>query len=215
MNPSRLALFLVSLALRAPATAPAQQEFRPVDQAVQQPEFFAFRARLQTAVARRDTAAVLAVLHPGVRNTFGGEGGVQEFREAWHLEAPDSRLWPTLAAVLAWGGSFGADGSFTAPYVSSCWPADLDGFEYIAVVGDSARVRSQPDSSGTLLANLGFSIVPVGDVEDRDAAWLPVRLADGRSGYVDRRCLRGPADYRAVFAKLDGRWQLTALIAGD
>ena len=57
----------------------------PIDEASQRPEFFTFRAQLQRVIARRDWAAVLAVVHPKIRTSFGpfqlGElprGGLQE-----------------------------------------------------------------------------------------------------------------------------------------
>lgn len=69
------------------------------------------------------------------------------------------------AGVLAHGGTFGPDGTFTAPYLFS--------------------------------------------------TWVHIKLAAGRTGFVDRRFLRSPVDYRVNFAKLDGRWQLVFFLAGD
>jgi hypothetical protein len=89
----------------------------PVDQAVRDPGFFAFRARLQRAIAARDTTALLAVLDPSIKLSFGGDGGPERFREMW-LE-PNSRrrgldVWTRLAEVLALGGRFWNDSSFVA-----------------------------------------------------------------------------------------------------
>jgi hypothetical protein len=42
-----------------------------------------------------------------------------------------------------------------------------------------------------------------------------VRLPDGRAGFVDSRFVRSPIDYRAAFARIDGRWQMTLFLAGD
>jgi hypothetical protein len=90
-----------------PTHAQAQQSsVLPVDEAAKDPEFFVFRARLQRAVATHDTAAVMRVVAPTIRNSLGGNGGRQEFREKWGIADPDkSRLWAVLGFVLALGAS--------------------------------------------------------------------------------------------------------------
>ena len=56
---------------------------------------------------------------------------------------------------------------------------------------------------------------PVRAAQPEDESWRAVRLPDGRAGFVDRRYLRSPIDYRAAFARIDGRWQMTLFLAGD
>jgi hypothetical protein len=76
-----LACLCLCLLLAAlPAQAQAQRPLLPVDQAAAQPDFFSFRAQLQAALARRDVDAVLAVVHPEIKNSFGGNDGIAEFR---------------------------------------------------------------------------------------------------------------------------------------
>ena len=112
------ARFVLVLCLLGVATAHGAppRRLEPVDQAATVPEFFSFRARLQAAVARHDTAAVLAVLSPAVKLSFGGDDGVEAFKAMWRPDAPDSGLWDTLATALALGSSFDAQGRFAAPY---------------------------------------------------------------------------------------------------
>src|SRR5687767_3243003 len=74
---------LLYLLLCLPLWAAAQPAFPPVDEASTVPDFFSFRAQLQAAVARRDTAAVEAALDPAVRLSFGGESGLDGFRRMW------------------------------------------------------------------------------------------------------------------------------------
>lgn len=131
----------------------------PVDEAAKQPDFFTFRAQLQVAIAKRDKAAVLAVVSKNIQNGFGDDNGINHFKKLWAIDKPNSKLWETLGTLLALGGGFQPDGSFNAPYVSSHWP-DVDGFENIAIVGDKVNIR-------------------------------------------------------AFFEKVEGRWKMTALLAGD
>lgn len=205
-------LLLGSLAV---TPAQAQQTLKPIDQAINQPDFFTFRARLQTALARRDVEAVLAVVHKDIKNSFGGDDGFDEFKKTWNLDKPDSKLWETLATVLALGGTFDEEGAFTAPYVFTSWPDDLDAFDHMAVTGNGVRVRSEPNTSAPTLATLSFSIVECLPDNDPDKPWVTIRLPSGKTGYIDRRFVRSSIDYRASFSKIDGRWQMTFFLAGD
>lgn len=206
---------LLLLGTLAATPAQAQQTLKPVDQAIAQPDFFTFRARLQTALARRDKEAVLAVVHKDIKNSFGGDDGADEFKKAWNLDKPDSKLWETLATVLALGGIFEPDGSFTAPYVFTNWPDELDAFEHMAVTGSGVRVRSEPNPSAPTLATLSFTLVECLPDNDPDKPWVSIRLAGGKTGYIDHRYVRSSIDYRASFSKIDGRWQMTFFLAGD
>ena len=99
-----IALLIALLAIPATPAASAQNDFRPVDQAAAQPDFFAFRTQLQAAIARRDIQALLAVVHKDIKNSFGGTDGVDEFKQIWELDKPGTLIWETLARVLALGG---------------------------------------------------------------------------------------------------------------
>ena len=216
MNPLRHSLFaLVMLTALATPQAHAQREFRPLDEAVMQPDFFSFRAQLLSTLARRDTPALLEVVHRNVKNSFGGNDGINEFKKTWALHKRDSRLWEVLATVLALGGSFTGDAAFHAPYVFSRWPADVDAFGNVAVVGSEVRVRASASRSAESIATLNFAIVERAEPSATGSAWVAVRLPGGRVGFIDRRFVRGPVDYRAIFTKADGKWMLSALIAGD
>jgi hypothetical protein len=99
-----------------------------------------FRTNLQAAVERHDRAAVLAVVDPKIRNGFGGDEGIEEFKDWWHIDDPNSKLWNELGIVLKLGGSFDSNGEFNAPYTFSRWPDDVDSFENVAVIGSNVRV---------------------------------------------------------------------------
>lgn len=193
----------------------AQGDFKPVDQAASQPDFFAFRAQLQAAVARRDKEAVLALLHKDIKNSFGGNGGVDEFKQVWELDKPGTPLWDALARVLSLGGSFIGDGRFVAPYVFSRWPSGTDPYGFVAVIGSGVRVRTEASASAASTHSLSSEIVEELQTQAPTDGWVAVMLADGKTGFVDKRLVRSPLDYRAIFGKTAGRWQMTMFIAGD
>src|SRR5262245_46601955 len=71
----------------------------PVDEALKQPGFFTFRARLQMAVAAHDVNAVMSFLDPHFRFGFGGDDGAKMLREM--LSGVDPDLWRSLGRILA------------------------------------------------------------------------------------------------------------------
>ena len=192
----------------------AQAVLPPVDEAAAQPDFFSFRAQLATAVARRDAAAVFEAVDDHVKTGFGGDDGRAAFERQWQPERPDSRLWETLGAVLALGGSFSGEHQFSAPYVYSRWPEHLDAFGHVAVIGSDVRLRAAPRADAPVIGRTSFGVLTLAGPAT-DAGWFEVRLPDGRSGHVARALARSPLDYRAIFERRDGRWRLVSLVAGD
>lgn len=215
----RLLMFLllaVSLGCHSHASAQVATLF-PVDEAAQQPDFFSFRARLLQAVEARDTAFLYSALAPNILNSFGGDGGVAEFREMWSPGDEGSRIWGVLTEILSLGGAFVEDSLFIAPYTSSSFPGEFDSFDHIAVIGSNVRVRARPDVRSRVLTTLSFDIVEMfhGDAGLPARGWVRVQLADGRRGYVAADYTRSPVARRAGFVRRDGRWLLRFLVAGD
>lgn len=208
------ALFVASLIAATPVMH-AQTQLLPADDAAAQPDFFTFRAHLQSAIARRDVQAILAVIHKDIKNSFGGNDGIEEFKETWKLTEPDSPFWDEMGKVLALGGNFDAEGRFVAPYIFSRWPENMDSFEHVAIVGANVRVRAAPKNDSATLASLSFAIVPLAESRNDDARWTAIRLHNGQTGYVSSQLVRSPIDYRAYFARAENRWQLTIFVAGD
>jgi hypothetical protein len=184
----------------------------PVDEASSKPDFLAYRERLQAAVARRDVDGVVAASDPGIRLGFDASGGVEAFRK---LVGERTESWEELRVVLALGGRFSTPTAFEAPYVYSDWPDQFDSFGCAAITGRNVRFRSAPRLDAPVVTALSYSIVQrVNDLVD-DNLWVRVRLGDGRTGYVWHAYVRSPADYRALFNLIDGRWRMTAFVAGD
>jgi hypothetical protein len=196
-----------------PCVQPGQTSPRllPVDEAATKPDFLAYRARLRTAVEKRDTAALIDASDPGIRLGFDASGGSARLRTMFS-ERPE--LWEELRAVLALGGSFSSPTAFAAPYVYSRWPSVLDSFECAAVVGRNVRLRMSPQLDGRIVTTVSHSIVRLLQT-GAEKQWSSVRLGDGRMGYIWHAYVRSPVDYRALFNLIDGRWRMTAFVAGD
>lgn len=128
-----------------------------VDEAPIDPDFLAFRTRLLEAVASRDSAFILSLVSDRILNSFGGNGGVDEFIMDWQLDSEDSRFWGEFETVLRLGGAFLAENKFLAPYVTATWQSvNLDGFEYSAVIGADVNVRSEPSLTAPVISTMSY-----------------------------------------------------------
>lgn len=207
------------LSAYSPAFA-KEAKLHPYDDASRDPSFFIFRAQLLEAIQQRDASFVISILSPNIKNSFGGNDGVSEFRKYWKLERSDSKFWNTMIKVLALGGSFSGETSFMAPYIYSKFPDEFDAFEYGVVIGENVNVRKEPKLSGQVMSTLSYDIVKVADWKPineagKKQAWVTVSLTGDVKGYIAADYIRSPIDYRAIFEKKNGKWQLTAFVAGD
>ena len=158
-----------------------------------------------------DIDALIEASDRGIRLGFDGSGGAETLRK---LFADRSELWDELRVVLASGGRFSSPPSFAAPYVYSNWPDGFDSFECAAVTGRNVRLRSAPKLDAPVIASVSHVIVRLLEPATGEL-WSRVQLGDGRTGYMWHAYVRSPIDYRALFNVIDGRWRMTAFVAGD
>lgn len=205
-----LILYLL-LAATPPETA---SRLPPVDACATDAGFAGFRASLLEAVARRDAAHLLAAVADDISVDFGGGRGRAYFAEAWDLDRPESSaLWGELEAALRLGCAVSDDGSYWSPSLFLA-PVIDDPFSTFLVVTPGAGLHAAPDPASPVVAALDWDLVQGIEWQEGDV-WWRVRLADGREGYARAEDLRSPVDYRAGFQRIDGRWRMTAFIAGD
>jgi hypothetical protein len=76
----------------------------PADEAADCPGFVAFRTNLQQIIKRKDSAALLEIVDPKIRTSFGDDNGRDTFRRMLAEPAADGDAWNELSAVLALGG---------------------------------------------------------------------------------------------------------------
>jgi hypothetical protein len=200
----------------------------PVDEGDRDPTFLIFRQRLLEAVKKRDAKYIRTILDPHITNTFGGDGGIDEFFERWKPESKETGLWEELTTILTLGGSFQEQGKpiFCAPYVFSRWDSiesyltDTEA-SYAAIIGDGVKLRSAANNSSEVKAELHYDVVKldyknsVREPLKEKYAWLNVVTLAGERGYVSARFVRDPLDYRACFEKSGETWYMTHFVAGD
>ena len=166
---------------------------------------------------RRDVPHVLGILDRSIKNNFGGDGGIEEFKEVWKLQSSDSELWEVLRFILTHGGAFSKDGTFVAPYFFSSFPElpDDEMYRYGAVIEDNVILRSRPDMNASGVATLSLHVVKQLDEDNLPEGWIKVATTEGATGYIPRPLYRNIVEYRAIFEKKNGAWRMMMLLAGD
>src|SRR5215212_3336972 len=135
---------------------------RPVDEAPLHPDFLRFRTQLKDIARRRDERALMQVVDPEIRISFGDNNGIDNFRRLvrGQFGQPASQFWSDFARMLDLGGTLREDRhGFVAPYIYSAWPNHYDSLQCSAVVGANVRVREQPRADGRIVATVSYSIV--------------------------------------------------------
>ena len=219
--PLLLALPVLLLACEpdaSPPDAPAEAEvpaFRgdltSVDDGAEIEGFSGLRDSLRAVVARRDTAALLALVAPDARLSFGDTpGGPGGFHDVWFEGDHGEPVWDVLPRLLD-GGSVEEDGAVMVPAVATLWPERLDPFANVAIPGDDVVAFDAP--GGTPLATLSRVTLPTsGPPAD---GWRPVTLPDGRAAVVPEPAVLSPVGYRATFWDDGDGWHLRSFLTGD
>jgi hypothetical protein len=198
------------------------QRLLSVDEANQDGSFAKYREQLIWAIESKSEKDLLPMLDSNIRLSFGGSGGLADFKKMWKPQDKNSPLWPKLEWVVRHGGSFrgtGANRMFWAPYVYSNWPENgPEPFEYGAIVGSKVQVLETSKKSSKPIATLDHHFVKVidgGHLKEKSPAFVKIQTPSGKTGYVRSSEIRSQLDYRAGFDKRSGKWKMTAFIAGD
>lgn len=221
-------LFLLGLVIFGLFNVSAQERYvKPVDEASKDASFLAFRTKLIAAAKRRDANYVLSVVDQNIKNGFGGNDGIAEFKKQWQIDRPGSRFWAEFLPVVTNGGAFGKEPgaavkTFFAPYVFSSFPEDLDAFEYSAIFGNNVNLRDAADLKAKSLGLLSYNVVKIDfqnsvkkSGSEDDYEWLKIETLGGKKGFVSAEFVRSAIDYRAGFEKIGGKWKMVYFLAGD
>ncbi len=205
-------------------TLSAQERYvMPFDEAKKDESFFAFRTKLIEVAKKRDAKYILSIVDRNIKNSFGGNDGIEEFKKSWKINRSNSEFWNEFLSVITNGGKFIKEGNnklFFAPYTFTSFPEDLDAFSYSAIFGSDVNLRSKADTNSPVVANLSYNVVEIlKSIKAKENAekvsWYEIKTLGGKRGFVKAEFARSPIDYRAGFEKKGGKWKMTVFIAGD
>ena len=190
-----------------------------VDEGAHDLSWAAFRAKLLTALEKRDRKFVLGVIDPKVRNGSDAPPGIAEFRRQWEFDSNDGVFWRQLPSSLsvgsAWFQRSNKERELCAPYVLAKWPRDVDPGVYGAISTNEAFVKAGPAWESATITKLSYQIVRVTDWEVPDIdpkfpqKWVRIRLLKEGNGYVPEEHIRSPIEHTACFVKAGKSWRLT------
>jgi hypothetical protein len=186
----------------------------PVEQCSGDRGFVQFRNRLKQVVARKDRAALLAMLAPDVMIDFGGGAGREEFARRWSFDPNEyGNVWTQLQTMLKLGCT-SAEGASLIPSLSEQLnDHGADEVFELRLVLPGAKLYRESGNEHTAAPIAAWSLATA--VESAGDLWTRIRLADGREGLVSDDVLYEPLGYRMVVQKRSGRWMITVFVAGD
>ncbi len=205
------------------------------------PEFAKFRQQLQQAIQKRDAKFVSALIPAkGIALGFGTPRSIKELT----LTDPKAPFWSILEKAMGVSCGFAdpsattADKGWICPTVSRDFyqqyppnPNAPPGLKYelsnVIVVGDRVNVRALPSLKSEVVGVLSNEVVLFDqkrfenskeeqvNATDPISDWTPVILPNKEQGYVYNRYAYRALDYRAIFNKINGNWQITEMPGGD
>ncbi|MCX2739647.1 hypothetical protein [Pontibacter anaerobius] len=197
----------------------------PPDNPPSDTSLVAYLQEMEQVVQAQNPEGLRKLVSPDISTGFDGSGGWSDFARQWHPENEGAEVWLLLEHLLRLGGGYPVEGRkdiFALPYVYSNWPDSIDAFMHVAVVKTGAILREEPAANASAVCSLNQVILKVdyGKSYPEDAPqkeWWHVESADGElQGYLHHPDVHSPVGYRAIFNKNKrGKWQMTALVAGD
>ncbi len=216
-----LSFFLIVFGIIADISA-QERYVLPIDQGKKDASFVGFRQKLTEAVKKRDQKFIISILDRNIKNSFGGDGGIREFKETWKIDDSKSAFWTEMLIVITNGGNFFDKNIFTAPFSFDSFPKDLDAFDYQMIFGSNVNLRSKPRQASKLIARLSYNVIKVdfdNSVKEKRSedkfSWLKIETLGGKKGFVSAKFVRSSIEYRAIFEKTNGKWRLGAFVSGD
>lgn len=205
-------LLAASSAVAAPA-AVIPNRLPPIEACRGDADFDRFRAELSAAVELKDVAGLRTLAADDIQSSFGGDGGWDEFAAAWGLDQPQkSALWKELEDVIALGCAKTEAGGRVFPGLFEDM-GEADPFELL-VVRPGTPLRSAADSNAPATTIPDWSATLQLDASAPEG-WVKVQVPGGPRGWVETGLTISPIGYRLVSEFRNGRWWITAFVAGD
>jgi len=191
----------------------------PTDESSLRGDFSEFKHNMITAIINRDTSFIFSMLDSSILNSFGGNGGIHEFKTMWKIENDHSEFWILFKESFELGGTFTDDTlTFEFPYVSTTFPDNYDSFSYGALIKEDAIIYLSPnkDLKFHSASYTIFRILQWTDLDcRRQEEFIPVLVSKNRYGFVHTSDFRSPLDYRGSFIYQSNSWKLNSFVAGD
>ena len=191
-----------------------------------------FVENLREVIKYKDTTGLYIYLDEDILNSFGGNGGIPEFKQYWSLKEGSDEIWKTLDELLNLGGTLNHDYDSkevvgaTWPYTFTEFPGKLDAYDHVIVTGSGVALRKGPSADSKIITRLSYNILEFDNQltysnpdnpfneESGDVDWYAIKFK-GEIGYMTANYVRSPIGYRMSVYLTEKGWKITMLVAGD
>ena len=226
-----IGLLAAGLAAAPAVSQPAASEegpgpLAPRDECTGLPGYAEFHQRLERAITLRDADALIALTDRNVTLDFGGGSGVEELRK--RLDGGAYNSWRDLAEAVRLGCGIGKGAAQGPDYIAFPWyfTKTFGGevFETVIVTGVDVPLRFAPAEDARVIERISWDwalvryddqYVDGPEEPDQQTGYQAVITQDGAAGYIADHALRSIVDYRIAVNRIDGKWTITAFVAGD
>ncbi len=195
-----------------PPNKPGQ--YAPRDECSARPAGSQFLAKLKDAVTARDAVSVALLSAPDIKLDLGGGEGRDELVRRL---LPESDLWSELDKILELGCAWDEDNeALVLPWFFNQDLSDSDPYSTTVALGSAVPLHKSSTPGAPAHALLDWQLVVVCETDEIGSPLIPVAVIDSElEGYIELEKLRSQLDYRVRAENRDGRWKITAFIAGD
>jgi hypothetical protein len=192
--------------------------YAPRDTCVKTPAARIFKARLHSAITRRDARALAELAANDVQLDFGGGGGKALLRsQLTGAEGP--ALWRELEEAVSLGCAMDA-GGMVFPWLFAQNLGDVDPFEALVTTGPAVPLYARANIRSAPIARLNWQMVTIqeGDLGPDADKHLMRRVSvinSSLEGYVPSDKLRSVIAHRLIVRRQGGRWEIISFVAGD
>lgn len=172
--------------------------------------FLKFKEILIQKLFDQDKKFLISILDPNIN--IGNTSGIAAFKNKWNIENSQSDIWFELLKILNIGGS-GTHSRYVAPYVFSQWPERLDSNYYSAIIKDKVKLYQAADKNSRIIDILSYNIVKSSN--SRNPSWSKITLWDKRIGYIEKKYIRSPNEYRVGFEKKNNQWKMVFFLTNE
>ncbi len=211
------------------------RKYLPPNESIKDSSLKMFLVQFKSAVQKKDTAFIYAMLSSNIKNDFGGSGGIKEFKKIWKLEKSNSSFWYYMNRALSMPGcytnSFSGDTSdYSIPYVFCVQPEkNEDVFSMALITGKDVALKQSPNLAsktllmlnyniGSFVSNTSGTLRTKGKTKVGRPTWYQIQIPNGKKkikGWVYYKYIYSPIDYRLILGKEAGQWLIQAFVAGD
>ncbi|PZT90254.1 MAG: hypothetical protein DI637_04475 [Citromicrobium sp.] len=196
-----------------PTAAMAEGRFAPRDECAAVDGAPAFLAKLRAAVEARDADALVALTSDQTVLDFGGGAGGDLLRQ--RLTDPEYEIWGALDELAEMGCAPYESAGIVLPWYFAQDLGTDDPFSTMMVTGERVPLYKAASANSEVLESISWDVVGLDGGLQPDAQFQKVTAQSGATGFIADESLRSQVDYRLIADDVDGRWQITALVAGD